>query len=258
MLDRMTRTVERDKNHPSVIIWSLGNESGTGQNLSAMAAWTHGRDPERLVHYEGDFDSPDVDLYSRMYAGPDEVRRIGTGTEAVTGRAEHDAHRRSLPFVQCEYAHAMGNGPGGLTEYEALFDAHPRLAGGFVWEWLDHGIRQLDADGREFYAYGGDFGEVLHDGTFIADGLVLPDRTPSPGLVEYAAVITPVRLTAEARCWSRTGTTCWTWPTSRCCGPRTPRARRSTAARSTCRRSRRAAASACRCRGSTTRPRTRG
>jgi beta-galactosidase len=198
MLDRMTRTVERDKNHPSVIIWSLGNESGTGQNLSAMAAWTHDRDPERLVHYEGDFDSPDVDLYSRMYAGPDEVRRIGTGTEAVTGRAEHDAHRRSLPFLQCEYAHAMGNGPGGLAEYEALFDAHPRLAGGFVWEWLDHGIRQLDADGREFYAYGGDFGEVLHDGTFIADGLVLPDRTPSPGLVEYAAVIAPVRLTVEA------------------------------------------------------------
>ena len=193
-LDRMMRTVERDKNHPSVIVWSLGNESGVGDNLRAMADWVHDRDPSRLVHYEGDWDSSYVDVYSRMYPDHTETDLIGQGAEGRTKDAAADAHRRALPMMLCEYAHAMGNGPGGLVEYEALFDRHERLHGGFVWEWIDHGIRQVDADGREFFAYGGDFGEPVHDGNFIADGLLFPDRTPSPGLVEYAAVIAPVRV----------------------------------------------------------------
>ena len=176
-------------------MWSLGNESGRGRNLAAMAEWAHRRDPDRPVHYEGDWDSGYVDVYSRMYAPHDEVASIGRGAESTTADPALDAHRRGLPFMQCEYGHAMGNGPGGLAEYEQLFDAHPRLAGGFVWEWLDHGMRQRTADGAEFFAYGGDFGEPLHDGNFVIDGLLFPDRTPSPGLIEYAKVIEPVRLT---------------------------------------------------------------
>jgi beta-galactosidase len=198
MVDRMRRTVERDKNHPSVIVWSLGNESGTGRNLAAMSEWTRERDPSRPLHYEGDQDCGYVDLYSRMYATHDEVDAIGSGSEPPTQDPALDAHRRSLPFVLCEYAHAMGNGPGGLTEYQQLFERHPRCQGGLVWEWIDHGIRRRTADGREFYAYGGDFGEPMHDSNFVIDGLVFPDRTPSPGLVELKAVFAPVRISVGA------------------------------------------------------------
>ena len=194
-LDRIQRTVERDKNHPSVLIWSLGNESGRGANLEAMAAWCHRRDPERPVHYEGDWDSPYTDVYSRMYATHAEVEAIGRRAEEPASTPEYDAHRRALPFLLCEYAHAMGNGPGGLTEYQQLFERYERLQGGFVWEWIDHGLPAHTPDGTPYFAYGGDFGEPLHDGNFIADGLLFPDRTPSPGLVEYTKVIAPVRIT---------------------------------------------------------------
>ncbi len=174
-LDRMRRMVERDKNHPSVILWSLGNESGSGRNLAAMAEWARARDPSRPVHYEGDPSCSDV--YSRMYASHAEVDEIG--------------HRHDRPFVLCEYAHAMGNGPGGLAEYDALFERHPSCQGGFVWEWIDHGLRRADGS----FGYGGDFGEVVHDGSFCIDGLLFPDRTPSPGLIELKKVFEPVRIT---------------------------------------------------------------
>jgi beta-galactosidase len=195
MLDRMRRTVERDKNHPSVICWSLGNESGRGRNLADMAAWTRQRDPSRPIHYEHDYDSPHVDIYSRMYATHAEVEAIARRAEPPTEEPEHDAHRRGLPFILCEYAHAMGTGPGGLAEYQELFDTHPRCQGGFVWEWIDHGIQQSTSDGQIYFAYGGDFEEPVHDGNFVADGLLFPDRTPSPGLIEYKKVIEPVRIT---------------------------------------------------------------
>ncbi len=197
-LDRIQRTVERDKNHPSIIMWSLGNESGLGQNLAAMADWVHGRDASRPVHYEGDWDSTYVDVYSRMYADHAEVEAIGRRQEGSTRDPGADAHRRDLPFMQCEYAHAMGNGPGGLSEYQELFEKYPRLMGGFVWEWIDHGIRQHTADGRQYFGYGGDFGEEYSDGNFIADGLLFPDRTPSPGLLEFKKVIEPVRIEVGA------------------------------------------------------------
>ncbi len=174
-LDRMRRMVERDKNHPSVILWSLGNESGSGRNLAAMASWARARDPSRPLHYEGDPACSDV--YSRMYASHAEVDAIG-----------RDGDR---PFVLCEYAHAMGNGPGGLADYDTLFERHPRCQGGFVWEWIDHGLRRADGS----FAYGGDFGEDMHDGAFCIDGLVFGDRTPSPGLVELKKVFEPVRIT---------------------------------------------------------------
>ena len=198
-LDRARRTVERDKNHPSVICWSLGNEAGTGRNLAAMARWIRDRDPSRMIHYEGDQDSGYTDCYSRMYASPEEVAAIGRREEPATRDPAVDDHRRNLPFLLCEYAHAMGNGPGRLAEYQALFDTYPRCQGGFVWEWIDQCVRRPRPDGAgDFFAYGGDFGEPLHDGNFIADGLVFPDRTPSPALIELKKVFEPVRITVDS------------------------------------------------------------
>ncbi|WP_432879078.1 glycoside hydrolase family 2 TIM barrel-domain containing protein [Kribbella sp. CA-245084] len=189
-LDRMRRTVERDKNHPSVVMWSLGNEAGVGSNLTAMASWTRDRDPSRPLHYEGDLSCADVDVYSRMYASHAEVEAIGKRAEKPLDDPGLDARRRAMPFVLCEYSHAGGNGPGGLPEYEALFDAYERCQGGFLWEWIEHGI--LRPDGT--YGYGGDFGEELHDGTYVLDGLVFPDLTPQPVLAEVRKVYEPVRL----------------------------------------------------------------
>ncbi|MEU9287756.1 glycoside hydrolase family 2 TIM barrel-domain containing protein [Streptomyces sp. NPDC048275] len=187
LLDRAARMVERDKNHPSIVIWSLGNEAGTGRGLTAMAEWIRGRDASRLIHYEGDIDCRDTDVYSRMYADHAEVERIGRGQDGGTHR------RRGLPFILCEYGHAMGNGPGGIADYQHLFESYDRIQGGFIWEWIDHGIQ----DERYGFAYGGDFGEELHDGNFVCDGLLFPDRTPSPGLVEYKKVIEPVRIDGD-------------------------------------------------------------
>lgn len=197
LLDRAARMVERDKNHPSIVMWSLGNECGTGRGLSAMADWIRERDPSRLIHYEGDPSCADTDVYSRMYAPHDEVDLIGQRAEPPWGDPGLDRRRRELPFIQCEYAHAMGNGPGGLSEYQRLFEAHERCQGGFVWEWIDHGFARRAPDGRVSYAYGGDFGEELHDGNFVCDGLLFPDRTPSPGLLEYKKVIEPVRIEGD-------------------------------------------------------------
>jgi beta-galactosidase len=196
-LDRMERTIERDKNHPSIVMWSLGNESGTGANLAAMAAWAHARDTGRPVHYEGDYTGAYTDVYSRMYSPVPETDSIGRddATSLLLGcSAAESARQRSKPFILCEYVHAMGNGPGAIDQYEDLVDRYPRLHGGFVWEWRDHGIRTRTADGTEFFAYGGDFGEVVHDGNFVMDGMVLSDSTPSPGLFEYKQVVAPLRL----------------------------------------------------------------
>ncbi|WP_406289069.1 glycoside hydrolase family 2 TIM barrel-domain containing protein [Streptomyces sp. NBC_00209] len=190
LLDRAARMVERDKNHPSVIVWSLGNECGTGAGLGAMARWMRERDPDRPLHYEGDPSCADVDLYSRMYASHAEVELIGRRAEEPLKDPELDARRRAMPFVLCEYGHAMGNGPGGLSEYQRLFERYERCQGGFVWEWIDHGLAHPELG----FAYGGDFGEEPHDGNFVCDGLLFPDRTPSPGLAEYKKVIEPVRI----------------------------------------------------------------
>lgn len=198
LVDRMRRTVERDKNHASVIMWSLGNESGNGRNLEAMSRWTKDRDPSRPIHYEGDWSSAYVDVYSRMYADHAETELIGQGKEEALADPALDSRRRAMPFVQCEYVHAMGNGPGGMTEYQELFDRYPRLMGGFVWEWLEHGITVPAKDGGEQFAYGGDFGEEIHDGNFVTDGLVDANRKPRPGLLDFKKVIEPVRLGVAA------------------------------------------------------------
>jgi beta-galactosidase len=202
-LDRIERTLERDKNHPSVILWSLGNEAGDGRNLEAMASWVRERDPSRPIHYEADRQARYTDVYAEMYRTPANVKRIGQGrlrpgecfypAAAGAGDPSHDRRNR-MPFLLTEFAHAMGNGPGGLAAYMDLCDRYPRVQGGFIWEWMDQGLRATDKQGREFFGYGGDFGEELHDGNFICDGLVFPDRTPSPGLLEYQKVIEPVRI----------------------------------------------------------------
>ncbi|WP_078843276.1 glycoside hydrolase family 2 TIM barrel-domain containing protein [Streptomyces albus] len=197
LLDRAARMVERDKNHPSVIMWSLGNECDTGPGLTAMARWIRARDPGRPLHYEGDPSCADTDVYSRMYAPHAEVELIGRRAEEPLGDPALDARRRALPFILCEYAHAMGNGPGGLTEYQRLFERYERCQGGFVWEWTDHGLARRAADGTPYFAYGGDFGEDVHDGNFVCDGLLFPDRAPSPGLAEYKKVIEPVRIEGD-------------------------------------------------------------
>ena len=198
-LDRIERTVERDLNHPSVVLWSLGNEAGTGRNLAAMADWVHRRDPSRPVHYEGDHACAYTDVYSRMYPSYAETAAIGSETGPVTLLPNPaDAVRvRQRPAVLCEYVHAMGNGPGGVRTYDDLFETHPRLHGGFVWEWRDHGLLARTPDGRDYFAYGGDFDEVVHDGNFVMDGMVLPDGTPTPGLAEWTAVNAPLRLTRD-------------------------------------------------------------
>ncbi|MDH6565293.1 beta-galactosidase [Streptomyces sp. SAI-117] len=199
-LDRIRRTVERDKNHPSIVIWSLGNEAGTGSNLAAMSSWVHARDAGRPVHYEGDHAGEYTDVYSRMYSSVPETEAIGTDGSRVPlldCTPAQGARQRTKPFLLCEYAHAMGNGPGAFDQYEALVHAHPRLHGGFVWEWRDHGILARTAEGTPFYAYGGDFGEIVHDGNFVMDGMVLSDDTPTPSLHEFKAVVQPVAFSFE-------------------------------------------------------------
>lgn len=196
LVNRVERMVERDKNHPSIIIWSMGNECGVGKNIGAMADWVRKRDPSRPIHYENDFSCEYVDMYSRMYAVHAEVELIGQGKEDPLEDKALDARRRNMPFILCEYGHAMGNGPGGILEYQQLFEKYDRLQGGFIWEWIDHGMPKT-TDGKEHFAYGGDFGETLHDGNFVCDGLLFPDRKPSPGLLEFKKVIEPVRITTD-------------------------------------------------------------
>jgi beta-galactosidase len=192
-VERVRNMVERDKNHPSVIFWSLGNETGYGPNHDAAAGWVRGADRSRLLHYEGAL-SPWVgdiiysadagirvtDVISPMYANIDDI--IGWAKAEIGDR----------PLILCEYSHAMGNSNGSLADYWAAFETYHGLQGGFIWEWIDHGIRQVDATGKTYWAYGGDFGDVPNDYNFCADGLVWPDRTPHPGLYEYKYLIQPV------------------------------------------------------------------
>ncbi len=181
-VDRAVRMVQRDKNHPSIVMWSLGNESGYGCNHDAMAAAIREIDIARPIHYESAGVAAVVDVVSVMYG---DVRK-------TIEEGERDEDPR--PWFQCEYAHAMGNGPGNLKEYWEAFEKYPRLIGGCIWEWADHGLRQKRDDGTEWFAYGGDFGDKPHDGNFCVDGLVSPDREPHPGLVEYKKIIEPVNV----------------------------------------------------------------
>lgn len=189
-LDRMQRMVEAHKNHPSIIIWSLGNESGFGCNHETMIAWTRQRDHSRPVAYaeDSEFSFAHTDVLCPMYHPPKNLEKM---------IQRWNAKPPYKPFLLFEYAHAMGNGPGGLTEFWDFFYSNPFTQGGFVWEWCDHGIRTQTKNGTEFFGYGGDFGDKPNDGNFITDGLVFPDKTPSPGLTEYKKIIEPVRISEK-------------------------------------------------------------
>ena len=201
-LDRTMRAFERDKNHPSIMSWSLGNESGTGANLAACARWIHERTGGRaLVHYEGDHALEYTDIYSRMYPTLEEVAAIlddsdlhaevavPTHVAAQVDNAARERIRRA-PYLMCEYLHAMGTGPAGALGYAAQM-SHPRHAGGFVWEWRDHALWRTLPDGRRALSYGGDFGEEVHDGNFVCDGLVDALSRPYAGTWAWVAAMAP-------------------------------------------------------------------
>lgn len=187
-VSRMTRMIERDKNHPSIIMWSLGNESAFGCNFRRMTEVAHEMDSTRLVHYEGDFDVESADVYSTMYTWLENPKKPFLMKDII--------EKSQKPHILCEYCHAMGNGPGNLKEYQDLFYEHDKLQGGFIWEWFDHGIESYTEDGEKYYRYGGDFGDDPSNKDFCIDGMLMPDRTPSPGLYEYKKVVEPVTTSA--------------------------------------------------------------
>lgn len=191
IVERTARMWHRDKNHPSLIMLSLGNESHTGANLKAAARWLRAR-THLPIHYEGDFRAEYADVHSRMYATPSEWRKLAAGQPHPAFPAATAATVGRQPLVLCEYAHAMGNGPGGLQEYEQIFRQYPRACGGFVWEFKDQGLFAVSPSGRHRVAYGGDFAETVHDANFVLDGLCFADGSASPGMTEYAAVIDPL------------------------------------------------------------------
>jgi beta-galactosidase len=181
-LDRTMRMVERDKNHPSVIIWSLGNEAGDGVNFVATSAWVHRRDPSRPVHYERTRgEARHVDFVSPMYPP---IERL-----VAYAQTWHDR-----PLIMCEYAHAMGNSEGNLQDYWDVIYAHPQLQGGLIWDWVDQGLAARTARGEPFFAYGGDYGPpgTPSDANFLFNGLVGPDRTPHPHYYEVRKVYQPI------------------------------------------------------------------
>ena len=181
-VERIERHVRAQINHPCIILWSLGNESGFGCNIKASYKACKNIDTSRFVHYEEDRNAEVVDIVSTMYT---KIEKF------------HDIMKNSSikPRIICEYAHAMGNGPGGLSEYQEIFDMYKSIQGHFVWEWCDHGIEVKDAaTGKIYYKYGGDFGDIPNEKNFCIDGLVFPNQLPSPGLLEYKQVIAPIKI----------------------------------------------------------------
>ena len=184
MSERVTRMVQRDRNHPSIIIWSLGNESGHGANHDALYRWIKTTDPTRPVQYEGGgANTAATDIVCPMYARVDQDQPFPTvpkwSIKKWIGMPDE-----TRPLILCEYAHAMGNSFGGFAKYWEAFRSYPRLQGGFVWDWVDQALTRHDDEGRAYWAYGGDFGDKPNDRQFCLNGLVFPDRTPHPALYE--------------------------------------------------------------------------
>ena len=192
-LDRVRSMVIRNRNRPSILVWSMGNECGYGVTFERALRWTKETDPTRLTHYESafylsrdrEFDVSDIDLFGRMYPAFSEV----------TDYLESSSDK---PLLLVEYCHAMGNGPGDFKEYRDLTEIYPALCGGFVWEWCDHAIyKGKTSTGKDIFLYGGDHGELQHDANFCLDGLVYPDRRPHTGLLEYKNVHRPLRASYD-------------------------------------------------------------
>jgi len=208
--DRIIRMVERDKNHASVVIWSLGNESGTGPNHAGPAGWIHDFDPTRPVHYEGAQGDPDNPAYKRPgskeyheikdYANPtdpsfvDMLSRMYPTVDELEAMAVSPYIKR--PIVMCEYDHSMGNSTGNLKEYWDVIRSHKNLMGGFIWDWIDQGLLKTDENGVKYWAYGGDYGDTPNDGNFCINGIINPDRTVKPAMAECKYVFQPVEWKA--------------------------------------------------------------
>jgi beta-galactosidase len=193
-VDRVRNMVERDKNHPSVIFWSLGNESGYGPNHDAAAGWVRGADPSRPLHYEGAISNLAPDGWEGGQRATDVVCPMYPQIKDIIRWSKESKDWR--PMILCEYSHTMGNSNGSLSDYWAAFEKYPGLQGGYIWEWIDHGIKQVSADGQSYWAYGGDFGDVPNDANFCTDGIIWPDRMPHPALYEFKQLVQPVRVEA--------------------------------------------------------------
>ncbi len=191
-VDRVSRMARRDRHHPSIILWSLGNESGYGTNHDAAAGWLRRFDPSRPLHYEGaiKFD------WASTQTASDITCPMYPPIAAIVAHAESGLQRH--PLIMCEYSHAMGNSNGTLAEYWDAIESTHGLQGGFIWEWRDHGLDQRLPDGTVRHAYGGDFGDVPNDGTFVLDGVTFPDRAPKPGLWELRHLAAPLRVVSGA------------------------------------------------------------
>jgi beta-galactosidase len=190
-VSRGARMVERDRHHPSIVLWSLGNESGSGVNHRALAGWIRAVDPSRPLHYEG----------AVFHEGWDDGGRDVTDVVCpmYPPLAAVEAPRGPRPFIMCEYSHAMGNSNGILADHWDVIHANPRLQGGFIWEWKDHGLRALLPNGHRGFAHGGQFGDEPNDGNFVADGLVSSDLVPHPAMQEVAWVYRPVAVLVAGR-----------------------------------------------------------
>ncbi|MFX0073110.1 MAG: glycoside hydrolase family 2 TIM barrel-domain containing protein, partial [Candidatus Hermodarchaeota archaeon] len=178
-VDRVVRMVERDKNHPCIIVWSLANEAGFGENFRKMKEATLKIDTTRPIHYEGDYNYEIVDILSHMYYSPQKLKRL----------AKRKLRNGDLrPFVLCEYAHSMGNSLGNFQKFMDVFEKYENCIGGFIWDFIDQGLRKKLEDGTEFWAYGGDYGDEPNEKNFCINGIVMPDRKPNPSLYEVKKV----------------------------------------------------------------------
>jgi len=207
-LERAIRMVKRDKNHSSVVMWSLGNESGTGPNHAAMSGWIKDYDPTRYIHYEGAQGDPTsknykenyfkhgdanptdpkwVDMISRMYPSPTHLQSLIDVTHPIDNR----------PVIMCEYAHSMGNSTGNMQTYWDVIYKNDRAIGGYIWDWIDQGLLTKNKNGIPYLAYGGDFGDTPNDGSFCINGIIASDRTPKPEIYECKKVNQPVVITTK-------------------------------------------------------------
>lgn len=188
-LDRLKRMFERDKNHACIVIWSMGNESGFGTNIKVMSEWVKRRDPSRPVNYYHAGSDACVDIVCLHYPSIDQIR------EAL------ESEKSGRPILLEEYAHSMGNSTGNMREYLELFESHPRLIGGFIWDWIDQALYRTTSEGKIWYAYGGDFDDQPNDGKFCMNGLLFPDRNPQPKLLDLKHAFQPldIKMTEDGR-----------------------------------------------------------